>query len=67
MKTFTPPTVFANRVSVSSMLAEGDLHFVTKLIVEGWPQKELRELLPDRIVVKHPELCAGHHPLALPP
>ncbi len=43
------------------------LHLVTKLIVEGWPQKELRELLPDRIVVKHPELCAGHHPLALPP
>lgn len=43
------------------------LHFVTKLIVEGWPQKDLRELLPDRIVAKHPELLAGHHPLALPP
>lgn len=43
------------------------LHFVTKLIVQGWPQSELRELLPDRIAAKHPELLAGHHPAALPP
>lgn len=43
------------------------LHFVTKLIVQGWPHKDLRELLPDRIAAKHPELLAGHHPLALPP
>ena len=43
------------------------LHFVTKLIVEGWPHKELRELLPDRIVARHPELLAGHHPTVQPP
>jgi transposase len=43
------------------------LHFVTRLIVEGWPQKQLRDLLPDRIAAAHPELCAAHHPLALPP
>lgn len=43
------------------------LHLVTKLVVEGWPNKQLRELLPDRIVAQHPELDAGHHPPALPP
>lgn len=43
------------------------LHLVTKLIVDGWPQKELRALLPDRLVAAHPELAAGHHPLALTP
>jgi transposase len=43
------------------------LHLVTKLIVEGWPQKALRELLPDRIVATHPALLSGHHPPALPP
>lgn len=43
------------------------LHVVTKLLVEGWPQKEIRELLPDRVVVKHPALSVGHRPLALPP
>ena len=43
------------------------LHQVTKLIVNGWQHKDLRELLPDRIVAKHPELTAGHHPPALPP
>ena len=32
------------------------LHVVTKLLIEGWPQKRLRELLPDRIAVIHPEL-----------
>ena len=25
----------------------------------GWPQRRLRELLPDRIVALHPELAAG--------
>ncbi|HEY3253823.1 MAG TPA: IS66 family transposase [Polyangiaceae bacterium] len=35
------------------------LHLVTKLIVEGWPQSRLRELLPDRIGDQHPELCTG--------
>lgn len=43
------------------------LHLVTKLIVNGWPNKKLRDLLPDRIVAQHPELYAGHHPPALPP
>jgi transposase len=32
------------------------LHVVTKLLVGGWPQKRLAELLPDRITDLHPEL-----------
>lgn len=40
------------------------LHLVTRLVVDGWPQRQLRELLPDRIVVAHPELAAGE-PAAL--
>jgi transposase len=32
------------------------LHAVTKLIVQGWPQARLRELLPDRITERVPEL-----------
>jgi IS66 C-terminal element len=35
------------------------LHLVTRLIVHGWPQSKLRELLPDRILVAHPSLYAG--------
>ena len=35
------------------------LHLVTKLIVHGWPQARLRDLLPDRILVAHPELFVG--------
>jgi transposase len=35
------------------------LHLVTKLIVHGWPQSRLRELLPDRILTSHPELFVG--------
>lgn len=42
------------------------LHCVTKLIVQGWPHKELRELLPGRIVVKHPKLSTGPELPALP-
>lgn len=34
------------------------LHLVTQLIVHGWPRNKLRELLPDRITLAHPELCA---------
>ncbi|MFI5302945.1 MAG: IS66 family transposase, partial [Polyangiales bacterium] len=30
------------------------LHLVTKLIVRGWPQAKLRDLLPDRIALSHP-------------
>jgi hypothetical protein len=35
------------------------LHRVTKLIVHGWPQSRLRELLPDRMRTTHPELFVG--------
>jgi len=35
------------------------LHQVTRLIVHGWPQARLRDLLPDRILALHPELAAG--------
>lgn len=35
------------------------LHLVTKLIVNGWPQSKLREILPDRVLAAHPELYAG--------
>jgi transposase len=38
------------------------LHVVSKLIVNGWPQTRLRELLPDRIVALHPELYVGEGP-----
>jgi transposase len=43
------------------------LHLVTKLIVRGWPQAKLRDLLPDRMLAAHPELFLGelHAPLAL--
>ena len=37
------------------------LHLVTGLIVRGWPNAKLRDLLPDRILVAHPELLAGEH------
>jgi hypothetical protein len=33
------------------------LHLVTKLIVNGWPQAKVRDLLPDRLVATHHELC----------
>ena len=32
------------------------LHLVTKLIVGGWPQAQIRELLPDRLATTNPEL-----------
>jgi transposase len=34
-------------------------HIVTKLIVQGWPNSRLRELLPDRMLAAHPELYVG--------
>jgi len=43
------------------------LHLVTRLIVNGWSQSRIRELLPDQIVVSHPELCAGGEPVAMLP
>jgi hypothetical protein len=43
------------------------LHLVTRLVVNGWPQAKLRELLPDRILVAHPDLyVGGHAPLLAP-
>jgi transposase len=42
------------------------LHFVTKLIVGGWLNNALRDLLPDRIVANHPELAARHQPIVAP-
>jgi transposase len=42
------------------------LHLVTKLIVNGWPSETLRDLLPDRILVAHPELYVGEREPALP-
>jgi transposase len=41
------------------------LHLVLHRIVHGWPQAELRELLPDRMLASHPELYVGD-PDALP-
>lgn len=41
------------------------LHLVTRLLVNGWPQRQLRELLPDRLLATHPELTASE-PAALP-
>jgi transposase len=52
------------------------LHLVTKLLINGWPQSRLRDLLPDRIAVEHPQLRAprvrraslrDRGPPALPP
>lgn len=35
------------------------LHLVTRLLVHGWPAERLRDLLPDRIGVRHPELLVA--------
>jgi transposase len=35
------------------------LHLVTKLIVQGWPQAKLRDLLPDQMLATYPELATG--------
>lgn len=43
------------------------LHAVTKLIVHGWPQARLRELLPDRIAALKPELRLPPPPKRSPP
>ncbi len=42
------------------------LHVLARLLVQGWPNARLRELLPDRILALHPELAvADDHDLAL--
>jgi transposase len=43
------------------------LHVVSKLIVNGWPQAKLRDLLPDRLLASHPELYVGDAPELSPP
>jgi transposase len=35
------------------------LHAVVHCIVHGWPQARLRDLLPDRMLIAHPELFVG--------
>lgn len=40
------------------------LHAVAKLLVYGWPQSRLSDLLPDRILVSHPALYVGDDALA---
>jgi transposase len=42
------------------------LHLITRLIVDGWPQSRLRDLLPDRILTAHPELYVGEQPVPPP-
>jgi len=42
------------------------LHLVTRLIVQGWPNARLRDLLPDRILVAHPELYVGEGAVPTP-
>ena len=41
------------------------LHRVVHCIVHGWTNDRLRELLPDRMLVNHPDLYVGD-PDALP-
>jgi hypothetical protein len=43
------------------------LHLVTKLLLGGWPQKNLRDLLPDRLAVPHPEVLLRAHDVAALP
>jgi transposase len=40
------------------------LHLVANLIVRGWSNAKLRDLLPDRMLVEHPELYIGETALA---
>jgi transposase len=42
------------------------LHLVTNLIVHRWPQSKLRDLLPDRVAVSHPDLLIADGPLRSP-
>ena len=42
------------------------LHLVTNLIVKHWPQAKLRDLLPDRIAIAHPDLLVRGGPIRSP-
>lgn len=35
------------------------LHLATKLLLGGWPQAKLRDLLPDRLAIAHPTLLVS--------
>jgi transposase len=37
------------------------LHLITNLIVQGWPQSKIRDLLPDRVLASHPQLQISLH------
>jgi len=39
------------------------LHLVINLIMNRWPQAKLRDLLPDRLAVTHPELLVRDGPI----
>jgi transposase len=43
------------------------LHMIAKLIVNGWPQSKLRDLLPDRMLATHPGLSTAQSELPLLP
>ena len=55
-------TCIAHRVNPRAYL-----HVVAKLIVNGFPNARLRELLPDQIVKLHPELRLPTPPVRPPP
>lgn len=42
------------------------LHLVTKLLIAGWPKTKLRELLPDRMALTHPDLLVRDGPTVPP-
>jgi transposase len=42
------------------------LHLATKLIVNGWPQAKLRDLLPDRLALAHQDLLLTEGALRSP-
>jgi hypothetical protein len=44
------------RKGADSVNPRAYLHLVTTLIINRWPNAKLRELLPDRLAVAHPEL-----------
>jgi hypothetical protein len=42
------------------------LHLATNLIIHGWPQAKLRELLPDRLGLAHQDLLLTDGPVRSP-
>jgi transposase len=54
-RTATILTIIATCVSYG-VNPRAYLHLATKLIVNGWPQSKLRDLLPDRLALAHQDL-----------